>query len=65
MAHTMTFDLDQGLQGYLPVTLPVLWIIFICDTYTTHEGMQIFAVRAGDILVDHQSTISSWLRCVA
>ena len=36
--HTMTFDLDLYLQGYLAVTLPISWIIFIYDTNATHEG---------------------------
>ena len=34
----MTFDLDLYLQGYLTVTLLILWIIFICGTNTTWEG---------------------------
>ena len=34
----MTFDLGIYLQGYLAVTLPISWIVFICGTNTTHEG---------------------------
>ena len=35
--HAIAFDLDIYFQGYLAVTLPILWIIFICGTNTTHE----------------------------
>ena len=31
-------DLDLYLQYYLAATLPILWIIFICGTNTSHEG---------------------------
>ena len=77
VSHTMTFDLDLYLQGYLAV-MPIYIIIFIYDTNTTHEGtmchvpfsgqqvkvtrvVRIFAVGTGGILVDHSSTISSCL----
>ena len=38
VSHAMTFDLDLYLQSYLAVTLPILWIIFICGTNTTPES---------------------------
>ena len=34
----MNFDPNLYLQGYLAVTLPILWIIFTCGINTTHEG---------------------------
>ena len=38
VSHAMTFDLDLYLQGYLAVTLPISWIIFMCDTNTIYGG---------------------------
>ena len=31
-------DLDLYFEGYLAVTLPILWIMYICGTNTTHES---------------------------
>ena len=33
VSHAMTSDLDIYLQGYLAVTLPVSWILFMCHKY--------------------------------
>ena len=38
MSCATTFDIDVYHPGYLAVTLPILWIIFICGTNITHEG---------------------------
>ena len=45
----MTFELDLYRQGYLAVTLPVLWIVYTCGTNKTREKMMchIFAVKGG------------------
>ena len=45
--HTMIYDLDLYLQGYLAVTLPILWIIFMCGTDTTHEGTMCLVMFPG------------------
>ena len=47
VSHTMTFDLDLFLQGYLAVTLSILWIIFICGTNTAHEGTMCYVPFPG------------------
>ena len=38
VSHVMTLDLDLYLKGYLALTLPISWIIFICCTDTTVRG---------------------------
>ena len=43
----MIFDLDLYLQGYLAVTLPILGIIFICGTNTTHAGTMCYVTFPG------------------
>ena len=48
MSRAMTFDLDLYPQGYLAVTLPISWIIFICGTNISHWGC-----RWGEGVVTH------------
>ena len=47
VSHAMTFDLDLYLQDYSVVTLSIWWIIFICDTNTTYEGMMCYLPFSG------------------
>ena len=56
----MTFELDLYRQGYLAVTLPILWIVYTCGTNKTHEKMMchIFAVKGVVVSYsDHWTTM--------
>ena len=59
MWHTMTFDLDLYLQGYLVVTLPILSIIFICGTNSAHEGTMCYEPFPGQQVKDQGHTVDS------
>ena len=55
VSHAMTFDLDLYLQGYLAVTLPISWIIFMCDTNTIYGGTMCHLPFPGQRSRSHKS----------
>ena len=55
MRECVTFDLDLYLQGCLSVILPISWIIFICGTNTTHEGIMCHISFLGQRSRSHRS----------